>query len=77
MPYSTTQDLPDSVQHVLSDRAQNIYKEAFNQAWDDCKDPDKSRHSEDREEIAHRVAWTAVKKEYEKVDDAWKKKILN
>jgi len=74
MPYPTTQDLPDSVQQVLPDSAQIIYKEAFNDAWDDCKDPDKSRHSDDREEMAHRVAWNAVRKEYEEVNDTWKKR---
>ena len=74
MPYPTTQDLPDSVQHVLPDHAQSIYKEAFNHAWNEYKDPDKRRHSEDREEIAHRVAWSAVKKEYEKEEEHWKKK---
>ena len=34
MPYSKVTDLPDSVKNVLPILAQEIYKEAFNNAWD-------------------------------------------
>ncbi|MCF8060902.1 MAG: ChaB family protein [Deltaproteobacteria bacterium] len=67
MPYDTVDDLPGSVQSHLPRHAQEIYKEAFNNAWEQY-DHDESR--------AHRVAWAAVKKGYEK-DEAsgdWKKK---
>ena len=40
MPYNSKQELPDSVQHVLPAHAQEIYKEAFNSAWDQYKDKD-------------------------------------
>ena len=75
MPYSTREDLPDGVKHVLPAHAQDIYKEAFNSAWDEYKDP-ADRHKEgSREETAHRVAWSAVKHSYEKGDDdKWYKK---
>ncbi len=43
MPYRSKQELPDSVQRVLPEHAQEIYKEAFNSAWDQYKD--KSRPS--------------------------------
>lgn len=36
MPYKTKSDLPESVKHVLPSHAQDIYKEAFNSAWDQC-----------------------------------------
>lgn len=68
MPYSTNKDLPDSVRDNLPKDAQTIYREAFNSAWDQY------RGEEDREGIAHRVAWAAVKKQYEKRDDRWVKK---
>lgn len=42
MPYSNKSELPDSVQHVLPAHAQEIYKEAFNSAWEQYK------HKEDR-----------------------------
>jgi cation transport regulator len=63
MPYDRLSDLPDSVKDNVPKHAQEIYKEAFNSAWDQYSDQD------DREETAHRVAWNAVKQKYEKGDD--------
>ena len=57
MPYATRRDLPDSVKDNLPAHAQDIYKEAFNSAWDEYG------HDEER---AHRVAWGAVKEKYHK-----------
>lgn len=75
MPYKSRSDLPESVRHVLPVHAQDIYKEAFNHAWDEYKDANKRRGDADREEAAHRVAWSAVKKSYQKGDDGeWHKK---
>ncbi len=70
MPYKTTSALPDSVRDNLPSHAQEIYMEAFNNAYDEYKE----RGAEGREETAHKVAWAAVKKKYHK-DDAtgkWK-----
>lgn len=66
MPCSQISELPDNVKNVLPEHAQAIYKEAFNNAWDEYKNPDNRRGDADREEVAHRVAWAAVKKKYEK-----------
>lgn len=75
MPYTSTSDLPESVTNVLPAHAQDIYKEAFNHAWDEYKDPSDRRGDSSREEAAHRVAWAAVKNSYEKgSDDKWHKK---
>jgi cation transport regulator len=63
--YDTRQELPKSVQKVLPDHAQSIYKEAFNSAWHKYKTPAK-RRSGNREEVAHKVAWSAVKEKYHK-----------
>ena len=72
MPYTRISELPESVSNVLPKHAQDIYKEAFNSAWEQYKDPDERRDNADREEVAHRVAWSAVKKTYEKgADDKW------
>lgn len=72
MPYSSTSELPDSVKSVLPAHAQDIYKEAFNSAYDEYKDPEERRGDESREEVAHKVAWAAVKKKYEKgADEKW------
>lgn len=69
MPYKNVNELPDSVKHVLPSHAQDIYKEAFNSAWDEYKDAEDRRDDAGREEVAHRVAWAAVKNKYEKGDD--------
>ena len=66
MPYQDITELPENVRSVLLEHAQEIYKEAFNHAWDEYEDPDKRRDSADREQVAHRVAWSAVKRKYEK-----------
>jgi cation transport regulator len=72
MPYKQISELPESVTNVLPKHAQDIYKEAFNSAWEQYKDPDERRDDADREEVAHRVAWSAVKKTYKKgADDKW------
>lgn len=75
MPYQSREELPENVRNVLPRHAQAIYKEAFNSAYDQYKDPDERRGSEDREETAHKVAWNAVKQIYKKGDDdRWHKK---
>jgi len=69
MPYKNTRELPDSVRDHLPEHAQEIYKEAYNHAWDEYADKDKRYGDESREEVAHKVAWAAVKKNYAKGDD--------
>ena len=72
MPYPSLDDLPETVQENLPRHAQEIYKEAFNSAWDEDRDADKRRGDASREETAHKVAWSAVKEKYEKgEDDDW------
>lgn len=72
MPYKSKSELPDSVRGVLPAHAQDIYKEAFNSAWEQYKDKSARRDDASREETAHRVAWAAVKQSYKKgADDRW------
>lgn len=66
VPYDKTSELPDSVRNNLPEKAQEIYMNAFNNAWDQYKDPSERKGSASREETAHKVAWSAVKKEYKK-----------
>jgi cation transport regulator len=74
MPYKRVDQLPDAVRNSLPEHAQDIYKEAYNSAEDGYRDPEKRRDDESLEETAHRVAWSAVKKKYEKKDGQWVKK---
>jgi cation transport regulator len=65
MPYQTNSELPPSVRSHLPSHAQDIYREAFNHAYE-------AHAGEDRqEEAAHRIAWAAVKRSYVKVGDGW------
>jgi len=66
MPYKDHSQLPKSVRDNLPSHAQDIYLEAFNGAWDTYKDPDDRKGDDDRETVAHKVAWSAVKKCYSK-----------
>jgi cation transport regulator len=68
MPYKTIADLPEAVRHHLPKRAQEIYMEVYNNAWDQYAE------RKDREAVAHKVAWSAVKKQYKKQGVKWIKK---
>ncbi len=57
MVYQHLADLPKGVRAHLPQHAQEIYRSAFNNAWEEYG------HDEER---AHRIAWTAVKEKYEK-----------
>jgi len=56
MPYATNSDLPVRVRKVLPRHAQDIYRAAFNNAYE--------RYGAKREAVAHRIAWAAVKRRY-------------
>ncbi len=60
----------------LPEHAQHIFKKAHASAIKEYQNPDKRRggKKESAEEVAHKVAWAAVKKEYTKEDDKWVKK---
>jgi len=71
MPYAVIDDLPASVRAHLPPHAQEIYLGAFNAAWQHYGATEPAR----REEIAHRVAWAAVKRTYTKVDGEWRPRL--
>jgi len=75
MPYISISDLPENVTNVLPKHAQDVYKEAFNSAYEEYKNPKERAGDDSRETVAHKVAWSAVKKIYEKGTDAtWHRK---
>jgi len=71
MPYNSNRELPNSVQNVLPEHAQDIYRESFNNAWEQYADPKERRGDTSREETARKVAWSAVKEKYTKKDGKW------
>ena len=76
MPKDRKQDIPGSVKNVLPQHAEEIYLEAYKNALEQYKDPQKRRGNASLEETAHRVAWAAVKQKYEKNEQTgkWQKK---
>jgi cation transport regulator len=75
MPYNSVNELPENVRLVLPKHAQDIYKEAFNSAYEQYKNPKDRKDGADREEVSHKVAWSAVKKTYKKGNDGtWHKR---
>lgn len=66
MPYATNEQLPPPLRRRLPEHAQDIFRAAFNHAW--------QQYAGDllhREEIAHRIAWAAVKRSYRKIGGVW------
>jgi cation transport regulator len=74
MPYKNISDLPESIRQHLPRHAREIYLAAFNNAWEQYHDSSARRGKASREEVAHKVAWAAVKRQYEKQDDHWRLK---
>lgn len=74
MPYKSLSELPEQVTHNLPRHAQEIYLAAFNHAWQEYEDAEDRRADSSREEVAHKVAWSAVKQKYEKSGEAWRPK---
>ena len=74
MPYKKISELPEQVKTTLPKHALEIYLAAFNNAWDQYSKPEDRRDHASREETAHKVAWAAVKHEYEKIEGEWRRK---
>ncbi len=58
---------------TLPSQAQKIYSKAHKNALKQYSSPSKRRvgRQQSKEQVAHRVAWSAVKKEYKKKGDKW------
>lgn len=65
MPYASNAELPPSIRGRLPGHAQDIFRAAFNHAFE--------AHRADLrcEEIAFRIAWAAVKRSYVKQGGRW------
>ena len=64
MSYDTLQDLPSDIRAVLPREAQELYLEVYQKSWDtydEAEGGDMGRPS-----VAHRDAWSAVRREYVK-----------
>lgn len=68
MPCREISALPGPVKQHLPRHAQEIYLAAYNNAWKEYA------QRAGREDVAHRVAWAAVKKQYRKAGKEWTRK---
>ena len=66
MPYRTKLDLPLNLQEILPEHAQEIFVKSFNSAWEEYRKNSDHPDAISKEEIAFRIAWSAVKKKYKK-----------
>lgn len=66
MLYASIEALSGPIREHLPLHAQEIYRSAFNNAWERY-----TNRGESQEEIAHRIAWAAVKRQYCRIDGAW------
>lgn len=76
MPFKNLRDLPKAVKDTLPHHAEEIFLAAFNSAWDQYDRPEERRDGDDRETVAFKVAWAAVKKAGYAKDEAsgeWRK----
>jgi cation transport regulator len=60
----------------LPSHAQHIYKKTHDSAIEQYQDPEKRRggRRQNAEEVAHKAAWAAVKRDYTKKGSKWVKK---
>jgi cation transport regulator len=65
MPWTSIDDLPQTLRERLPVHGQEIFLAAFNAAW--------RQHAQEPEveATAHRIAWAAVKHRYRKSGDVW------
>jgi cation transport regulator len=72
VPYIDISELPPGIRKLLPRHAQEIFVAAYNNAWEEYQNPIKRRGNTGIEEVARRVAWAAVKKEFTKDPESGK-----
>jgi cation transport regulator len=61
MRYESKNDLPQTIRGTLPGPAQELYRKAYNRAWEEYKE---GQGYLSREGVAHQMGWTAVRHEY-------------
>ena len=65
MPYRVNASLQPSPRGQLPERAQGVFRETFNAAYE-------ARARDRRQEgAAFRIAWARIKRRYERIGDGW------
>jgi cation transport regulator len=73
MPYRNNDELPESVKGALPASAQDIYRSAFNHVWQERCGASPAI-AIPRDQVAHKVAWAAVRRRYEQIGTSWQPK---
>jgi len=68
MPYATIAELPERIRRHLPAHAQEIYRAAFNAAF--------QRYGPANEGRLARIAWAAVKRQYMQLAGLWVRRVL-
>ncbi|MDF2176730.1 ChaB family protein [Aliiglaciecola sp. CAU 1673] len=75
MSYVDCAHLPDYIQDDLPPEGQELYRVAFNLAWDKYEDEEKRDKDYTREELSHMAAWREIKDHYRQRENGkWVKK---
>jgi cation transport regulator ChaB len=60
MMYNTIEDLPESIQYVLSRSAREVYRRIYNLVWQESQNMGPRCSVLSPEALAHKVAWWAI-----------------
>lgn len=71
MTFKSNSELPERVQNRLPETAQDLFREAYNNALGHYSDPKRLKYGETLEETCYRVAWAEVKEKYTQKSDKW------
>jgi cation transport regulator len=66
MPYARNIDLPENVLKRLPQPAQETYRKAYNNAWNNYRQASTDEPGKNLEDVAHFVAWAAVEQNFHK-----------
>lgn len=70
MRYESVEDIPETLQDVLPEEAQQIYLETYQEAWDEYEEGEGGELS--RDGVAHRQAMHAVRQDFvQSKDGKW------
>jgi cation transport regulator len=64
-------ELPDAVREVLPEKAQEVYREAYNRASEPSAVIPHAAVEHSPDALAHKAAWQAVKKLYYRRGERW------
>jgi cation transport regulator len=69
MQFETIKQLPATIRDILPEPAQEIYRKAYNQAWEEYRED--AHRGLNQQGLAHQQAWMAVGLEYVFDLDQW------